>query len=336
MDINSFKSGLLRSPVDERNYKLSYICNTEGITIPNEFCLIDKSKIEIKNQGSIGCCVGESLAYHNFVTEYIRNNGNAKEFSVGWVYGNRLAVDNQNSGMIPQEALKRYMEDGIVYQEDFPVLVEMPDIETKVLAVKDSLLPKAKLHKIKAYAELNTIEEMKIALIQLKTPLFVGIPICQSFFSGQHEGIISNPDFNKEQPLGYHGIIIIGWSLINGNYYWINPNSWGSENGDKGFNYLPIDFPFCEVYGITDDELINPTPEIKTYWRVQIYAFKNRDNANSAMDKLRTQGIDCCLVFQDGYLKIQCGCFASIENRDNMVNKLMKLGYKPYIITIQK
>ena len=335
MNINKFNSGYIPAPIDERNYKLSYICKTENIELPKTFRLVPKDKVQIQSQGSINGCVSEALSYMAFEAEYVRT-GNTKLFSPGWIYGNRGVNDNHEMGMIPSQPLKHLLDEGNVYLEDFGYFLEMPDIESKVLEVKDSLLGKAKLHRITAYAELHTIEEMKMALVQLRTPLLVGLPICQSFFSSEKNGYLTNPDFNKERIVGYHGVASDGWDDIpcNNNVHFDIPNSWGVEYGDKGWNHIPQDFPFAEVYAITYEEIEKPIPKVETYYRVQTGAYKIPENADIRANELLTKyGIASCKMFINGLYKVQCGSFINKDNAVKMRDRLIGYGYKDAFIT---
>jgi C1A family cysteine protease len=42
---------------------------------------------------------------------------------------------------------------------------------------------------------------------------------------------------------------IVGWTET----HWIVLNSWGKNYGDKGFCYIPFDYPIVEVWAITDN-----------------------------------------------------------------------------------
>ena len=77
-----------------------------------------------------------------------------------------------------------------------------------------------------------------------------------------------------------------------------------------------------------------PTPG-KARYRVQVGAFKNKENAETyrKMIKARTK-IEAILKQESGYYKVQCGAFASKENAEALKAKLQAAGFPAIIKNI--
>lgn len=332
MDCKNYKLNVIPSPIDDRDYKVKdIIANATKQSFPKEFCL--EYKGQIKDQGNVGSCVANSLAYTREITE-TKQTGKYNQFSVGYIYGNRKDTDSQDEGMIPREALQNLVDFGDVYYNNFPYNDEYLKVKAKVNANKNNLLKLASPNKITSYYQCENAEDVKYALMNLGA-VTMCLAVYDSFYMTPYNEnyILQDADVSSEELYGGHEITIIGWKSNN---TFIAINSWGKEWADNGKFYIPFKSnTIVEMWAITDNILPTPPP-LKTYYSVQVYAFKDRNNANLASNKLRSQKINCCLVYKDGYFKIQCGCFSNIANRDTMVNKLKALGYNPCIVKIEK
>ena len=78
---------------------------------------------------------------------------------------------------------------------------------------------------------------------QGKIPLVSAFPVYESFKDAYDDGIVSMPE-PGDRLLGGHSSCIVGWKIIDDKEYFVNLNSWGSEIGDGGLFYLPIDYSF--------------------------------------------------------------------------------------------
>lgn len=242
------------SPFDSRDYNLDSLGIPMAQNFPNEF-LLDLTDLKIMNQGYVGCCCAEATAYTKFIDEH-KLSGNKKPFSKGWIYGNRNDDEYLGIGLNPKVSLSHLLKDGVPYEEDFFELVEMPQMRNDVLKVKDSLLSKANNHKIVAYCRVTTDPEIKTALMNLGAVLTM-IPVYESYYQVNSDGIVKIPDTKKEKFYGYHEVTIVGWRNDN---KWILLNSWGEKWGDHGKFYLDYNFPIVESWSVTNNISIKPTP----------------------------------------------------------------------------
>lgn len=64
-----------------------------------------------------------------------------------------------------------------------------------------------------------------------------------SFFNNYtaETGIVLMPP-SGDDIIGGHAVVFIGWKQIDGRTYFVVKNSWGTDFGDKGYLYFPLDF----------------------------------------------------------------------------------------------
>lgn len=83
------------------------------------------------------------------------------------------------------------------------------------------------------------------------------------------------------------------------------------------------------ILGTIDEEKV----EGPVYYRVQVGAFKNRENADRLLYQLNDQGYPAFILFQDGFYKVQVGAFREIGNAIRMEQRLRSDGYTTIITT---
>ena len=71
-------------------------------------------------------------------------------------------------------------------------------------------------------------------------------------------------------------------------------------------------------------------------YRVQLAAYKYKAYSDKLALELNTKGIDTCIVYIDGYYKVQCGAYANAENARNMAKRLNGMGYATYIAGLEE
>ena len=72
-----------------------------------------------------------------------------------------------------------------------------------------------------------------------------------------------------------------------------------------------------------------------TLYRVQAGAFKNKENADRQLEKIKAAGFDTYMVQAGGYYKIQVGAYSVKANAENMLAKIKAAGFDAFITTEQ-
>lgn len=83
------------------------------------------------------------------------------------------------------------------------------------------------------------------------------------------------------------------------------------------------------IMGTLDEEDVTGP----TYYRVQVGAFRNRQNADTLLYELQDQGYPAFLLDEDGLYKVQVGAYLQLGNAINMEQRLRDAGYTTLITT---
>ena len=115
----------------------------------------------------------------------------------------------------------------------------------------DRLRIKAFPYRISSYYRLDVegedvTENIKNALVNgmLVATVF---DVMESFWNIKSDGIVPIPK-NGEKNYGGHFTLTLGYK----GDYTNTLNSWGEEWGDKGFAHFPLDYPWKEVWALSD------------------------------------------------------------------------------------
>ena len=337
MDSKNFKDyklGAKKSPIDERDFKIkdlkASISQVKEV-LPEQFIL--EYKGVTKDQGAVSSCVANSLAYTREITE-TQQTGIYSQFSVGYIYSNRTPLMDSEEGMIPREAIQCLVDFGDVHYVDFPYDEDYPTVKARIDKDKSRLASLAYPNRISSYYACDNVDDIKYALVHLGA-VSVCLQIFPSFFdTPNNNSVASNAQWDKEECLGLHEVTIFGYNSTT--KMLIVKNSWGKDWCTDSIFYLPFDTNLIqEAWALTDKILPVPV-QPSVYWRVQVEANKLRENSKNTCEKLTKLGVDNCMIYENGYFKVQVGSFTSTKYRDEKVNQLIALEYKPYIITMNK
>lgn len=315
---------------DARDFSIERLAAPVNV-FPENFCL-DISKLKIKDQGNVGSCLAHALASAREITEY-KQSGTYKQFSPGYIYANRDDA-YKGEGLVPGMAhniLKKY---GVPELEKFPHNEQYETINKLYKENKEKLDKSAYPYRISSYCLVRSENEIKNALMQVG-PITLSMPILDSFYSKKGwDGCIHLTPKSEEKRYGYHAVCIVGWKKD----LMIVVNSWGENWKDEGKFYLPFDFPYN--YGHSMSDTILPGSSSNSgendkkpkYYRVQIGAFKYKNNAEKLQAKIKHDFGNTYLVYVDGLYKVQIGAYAVKENAINKVKELKNKGYNGFII----
>ena len=253
-----FKLGAIPSEYDKRDYPIALVTQvkTEHAKSFRRTDFISP----IKNQGNIGSCVAHSDSYLLECFKYVKT-GAFEPMSVGFIYGNRVGTVGGllgGEGMSPRDSLKNLQKYGDVPFDDFPVNATYPEVASLISTDQSTLYQKAAANKIATYVKITTEDEIKTALETIGC-VTIMIPVYTSFYA-PIDGLVPIPQ-PTEHLDGYHEITILGWREDN---TWIVANSWGENWGDKGFCYIPFEFPIQEAWSVADTTMADITPFINS------------------------------------------------------------------------
>jgi C1A family cysteine protease len=298
----------------------------------------------VRNQGNFGTCVGFGSAAFKNIQEKIDQNLPVNGFSPLYIYTRCKEIDGipNVEGTYPRTACN-ILREGILPENDLPYenltnIFNLPKITPEM---KEKAIP----YRIDSYARIynNDLLSLKQA-IYLRGSVMAGLLVTDSFlrpeggFLPEPSGVIHGGhlvDFVDYDDTLIHtyadGKTYKGFVLCQ--------NSWGEEYGENGFVWIPYAFINWKdelnkyfIYEMwTGIDYINK-PSMPEYWRVQLYAFKEKINAQKASVKLKSEGFPIYIFEKDGYYKIQCGAFSIKNNAEKLFNQLKSFGYDPWLI----
>jgi len=251
-----FSLGCLKDPIDNRDIPMGLVLPV--FTTPASFDFT-KGMSPVRDQGSQGTCV--AFASVSGVKEYQDKQEYHKliRLSPRFLYSLCKKFDGMPSeeGTYPRIAMKVLLNYGVCHESFWPYLSK------KILPLKGADQD-AKRFKIKAYARLKSLPEMKRSLL-INGPFLAGVKVYQSWFTKEVEksGFICMPKRN-EKVMGGHAICIVGYNDRIKIFKF--KNSWGAKWADNGYGYLTYEYinKYCSDAWSATDLIENPKALVKS------------------------------------------------------------------------
>lgn len=220
---------------DIRDYKHSF----KGVRVAPEVDLRTTGLLpDVWDQGQLGSCTahGSGAAYsYDLEKQYSGDNFTPSRL---FIYYNTRVIENtvhEDSGATIADAIKSLNKYGCPPESDWGYDISKFTIKPPQQAFDDG----TKREAVK-YARVNqTVADMQ-ACLSTGTPIVIGFTVYESFESQAvaDTGDVPMPTTN-EKVLGGHCVLIVGYTVRNGQPVWIARNSWGVDWGDKGYFYFP-------------------------------------------------------------------------------------------------
>lgn len=213
----------------------------------------------VRNQGDEGTCVAFASVVGVKEYEDTKEYKNLIELSPRYTYSlcKRNDGDPDAEGTYPRVAMKMLLKYGTPPERFWPYKPHQTD-KPKRGADKAAIR-----YKIKAYARLKTVLEMKRSLV-INGPFLAGVDVYESWFTKKAEktGLIPMPK-KSEQYQGGHAICIAGYDDSKKLFKF--KNSWSGRWGDKGYGYLTYDYmkQYCVDAWSATDLIENPLLLVK-------------------------------------------------------------------------
>ena len=174
----------------------------------------------IRNQGDQGSCAAQSAACMKEFQERLDNNIE-EHFSPQFVYDNRY---NQNSeGMTCRDVMDILSKKGCPLEKDYPY-----NYISNPADIDPIIFEEAKKFKIKSYARVHSIKDLKKSLAN-NGPCLIAFPVYN------YGEMIWRPKYKTQAMRGGHAMTVVGYDKDS----FIIRNSWGIEWGDEGYTYYP-------------------------------------------------------------------------------------------------
>lgn len=241
MDYIKFGTGAIPSEYDCRDFRI----NADSVNdsdYGSEF-IIDTLKI--KNQGAMPTCVPHCIAEIAEYRDYVRA-GLSTTFSTQFIYG--MKSDDSRLEFKIRDALKIAQKYGNVTYDVLPGNDKLSSAHKIVQLKYNYLMDLSKEHRFPVYYRLMSDSEIKYALVN-HGPVITGIKMYSK--SSLDNSNVYICDY--KQSYTCHAVLIVGWRYGS----WYMQNSWGTNWGNKGYFYVPMESGlshlFFDTFGVTDD-----------------------------------------------------------------------------------
>ena len=207
------------------------------------------------DQGELGSCTANALCY-----SFINNDPSFKPSRL-FLYYNSRALDNnisEDAGSTLTQGINALKIYGVCSEQLWSYNISNFTIKPPTNAYAQALDHQI----ISSSRVLQTLSSLQGCLTSGQ-PFVVGILVYSSFVSNAvaKTGNVPMPNVSKEQFLGGHAVVCVGYNDTK--KVWIMKNSWGSGWGDNGYFYLPYNYLLRfglsgDIWKITKVEIVIP------------------------------------------------------------------------------
>jgi len=218
---------------DQRDHKLQLVAVSK---YPDSYDMRPQDT-PIKNQTTLGSCTGNAIA-GSLAFENKQAGKPALDPSRLFIYYNERVIEGtvkQDAGAMIRDGIKSVASQGVCDESLWPY--DISKFTKKPLA---KCYKAALKHKAISYARVPQTEAALKTVLASGSPIVFGFSVYESFESQYVAETGKMPMPGKaEKLLGGHAVLMIGYTPD----YYIVRNSWGEEWGDKGYFYMPKDYP---------------------------------------------------------------------------------------------
>jgi C1A family cysteine protease len=228
------KYGWKRDRYDNRDHVHNFVsCNQETVDLSLE------GPQEIYDQGALGSCTANAIAFAFEFDEYKKNATNKFTPSRLFIYYNEREMEGNvstDSGAEIRDGIKSINTIGVCPETVWPY-----DISKFTQKPKQVCYNIARNHKTLQYKRiLPKLEQIKSGLAN-GYPIVFGFTVYESFESQKtaDTGIVKMPK-KTEKILGGHAVTLVGYDDTKKMFK--VRNSWSKKWGDNGYCYFPYDY----------------------------------------------------------------------------------------------
>lgn len=246
-----FSLGCLKDPKDPRDILMGLVLPAVSVPVSFDYT---KAMSPVRDQGDEGTCV--AFASVSGVKEFQDKKEYHKliRLSPRFLYSLCKKFDGAPSeeGTYPRIAMKVLLNYGACRESFWPYAPHQRNLPLKGADID------AKKFKIKAYARIKSLLEMKRSLL-VNGPYLAGVKVFKSWFTKKVErgGFVPMPK-RDEDSVGGHAVCVAGYDDKLGIFKF--KNSWGPGWADGGYGYLPYEYmkKYCHDAWSATDLIENP------------------------------------------------------------------------------
>jgi C1A family cysteine protease len=225
-----YRKGLVKSPVDYRDYSLKAMVKPLKVPVPSEYLQWLAYTTPVQYQGDLGSCA----AFTGVAATELYNTKEYEkpiDLSEQFLYGEAKKIDGLNEEGTYLRAILRVLKNIGTCEEIYqPYEGKYPPEHE----LGSGAYENAKNYRILSYAAVGSDREsIKTAIFQTG-PVLTGIMVWESFEKTGENGIVTMP-IGKQ--LGGHALVIVGYNTLG----FICKNSWSPYWGRDGYCTIPYD-----------------------------------------------------------------------------------------------
>lgn len=228
----------------QKEDKRDYIYEPHTLEIPSTHFLSDVQMVScpILDQGSLGSCLSNATYALFYIISVSKISLSRLQ-----LYMTNRAIDGssltEDTGATVRGCMKAISKYGLCNEKIWSYDI----LNFDKLAPSEAFKNLYQLTKFVYTFIKQDLKSIKEVLVSDK-PILIGIAIYSSFEStnATNYGVIPMPNTTKEELLGGHAILLVGYDDKTKVFKF--QNSWGVEWGDKGYGYIPYDY-------VTDNNL---------------------------------------------------------------------------------
>jgi C1A family cysteine protease len=234
------------SPPDPRNY----ITEIPEATPPKEYDPRGET-LPILDQAELGACTANATM-RAIRYAFLIAGADPGDLSRLWAYAQTRFMEGgwkqfaEDSGAFGRDDFKVARKLGLLLEDVWPYddYKSTFDDEELFKGLKKTI-PVGARYFIDTYSHPSPTPAAFEAVLSSKKMVPFGFPVYESFESAAvaKTGIVPVPG-PREQLLGGHEIAAEGYVYISGKRYWLCPNNWSEDWGDKGYCYFPDELLF--------------------------------------------------------------------------------------------
>lgn len=264
-----YKFGLYKSPLSKQDYVL----NLTKEDLPKQFSIRHKMT-NVRSQGNEGSCVGFATAcgvmeFQNNMLDYPEYN-HLIRLSPRFLYEEAKLISGHSEGTTLKAAMMVGKKMGTSLEDYWPYKPK------EVGAPKNGAIEDAKRFKIKSYARIKNLKDLKKAIHNPRIgAVLIGVKVYKGMISEEAKktGVCPDPScLEKFKVLGGHALCACGWNDFSPHYedgHILCKGSWGEKYGDKGYHYLSykyINSNMLDAFSCIDID--DPLPYVRPVYSI--------------------------------------------------------------------
>jgi C1A family cysteine protease len=246
-----FSLGCRKDPGDLRDIPMGLVLPAVPVPLRIDYTA---RMSPVRDQGDEGTCVAFASVVGVKEYEDRREYRKIIELSPRYLYSLCKEFDGapEEEGTYPRVAMKILFKYGVCPEIFWPYKPHQTNDH------KPGADLKARIYRIKAYARLNSLLEMKRSLL-VNGPFLAGVKVFDSWFNPgvARTGLVPMPK-KGEDLAGGHAICFVGYDDRKKIFKF--KNSWSKEWADRGYGYLKYEYlsRYCQDAWSATDLIENP------------------------------------------------------------------------------